>query len=90
MEHFIRKRQPNMPETGSPEDKINTRVQALRDFIKYDKQEQEVLQENLGKLSDSPGNETFRNMLEGKIKSFERKIRTKTDLIELLRQRLPA
>ncbi|GAB2459132.1 hypothetical protein GCM10011375_08780 [Hymenobacter qilianensis] len=90
LEHFIRKRQPNTPETGSPEDKINARVQALRDFIKYDKQEQEVLVENLGKLSDSPGNETFRNMLEGKIRGFERKIRTKTDLIELLRQRLPA
>lgn len=90
LEHFIRKRQPNGQESGSAEDRINARVQALRDFIKYDKQEQEVLQENLGKLSDSPGNETFRNMLEGKIKGFERKIRTKTDLIELLRQRLAA
>jgi hypothetical protein len=88
LEHFIRKRQPAGPEAGSPEEQVNVRVQALRDFIKYDKQEQEVLEENLGKLNDSPGNEAFRTMLQGKIRAFERKIRTKNDLIEMLRQRV--
>ncbi|QJX46963.1 DUF349 domain-containing protein [Hymenobacter taeanensis] len=88
LEHFIRKRQPAGPEAGSPEEQVTIRVQALRDFIKYDKQEQEVLEENLGKLNDSPGNEAFRTMLQGKIRAFERKIRTKNDLIEMLRQRV--
>ncbi|MCC2545918.1 DUF349 domain-containing protein [Hymenobacter sp. BT175] len=88
LEHFIRKRQPAVAET--PEEQVNVRVQALRDFIKYDRQELEVLEENLGKLSAAPGNEAFRTMLQGKIRTFERKIRTKNELIELLRQRLPA
>jgi hypothetical protein len=91
LEHFVRKRQANGLDTSStPEEQYNVRVQALRDFIKYDRQEQEVLEENLGKLSDSPGNEAFRTMLQGKIRTFERKIRTKSELIELLRQRLVA
>ncbi|AIZ62885.1 ribonuclease [Hymenobacter sp. DG25B] len=91
LEHFVRKRQANGLDTSStPEEQYNVRVQALRDFIKYDRQEQEVLEENLGKLSDTPGNEAFRTMLQGKIRTFERKIRTKNELIELLRQRLVA
>jgi len=90
LEHFMRKRQPSNGEANSPEDQINSRIQALRDFVKYDKQEQEVLEENLGKLSSAPSNDAFRVMLEGKIRAFQRKIRTKNDLIELLRKRLPA
>jgi hypothetical protein len=65
-------------------------VQALRDFIKSDQQEQEALEENLGKLSTAPANDAFRQLLQGKIRAFERKIRTKNDLIALLRQRLVA
>ncbi|QNH62080.1 DUF349 domain-containing protein [Hymenobacter sediminicola] len=86
LEHFIRKRPENA--SGSAEDQVNIRVQALRDFIKYDKQEQEALEENLGKLSATPANDAFRQMLQGKIRAFERKIRTKNELITLLRQRL--
>ncbi|MBD2713670.1 DUF349 domain-containing protein [Microvirga sp. STR05] len=86
LEHFIRKRPENA--SGSAEDQVNIRVQALRDFIKYDKQEQEALEENLGKLSAAPANDAFRQMLQGKIRAFERKIRTKNELITLLRQRL--
>ncbi|MBC6991586.1 MULTISPECIES: DUF349 domain-containing protein [Hymenobacter] len=90
LEHFIRKRQPTGSEPGTPEDQVNVRVQALRDFIKYDRQEQEALEDNLGKLSSSPGNDAFRTMLQGKIRAFERKIRTKNELIEMLRKRLVA
>lgn len=88
LEHFIRKRQPSGVEAGTPGEKLTSRVQALRDFIKHDLQEQALLQDNLDKLSASPGNDAFRTMLQGKVRAFERKIRTKNDLIEILRQRL--
>ncbi|UYZ62038.1 DUF349 domain-containing protein [Hymenobacter weizhouensis] len=88
LEHYIRKRQPSGPEAGSSADQATLRIQALRDFIKYDKQEQEVLVDNLGKLNDSPGNEAFRTMLQGKIRAFDRKIRTKNELIAMFQQRL--
>jgi hypothetical protein len=87
LEHYIRKRQPAEGPKPSPQEQYTQRVAALREFIKYDKQEQSVLEENLGKLNDSPGNEAFRTMLQSKIRAFERKVRTKNDLIELLRQR---
>ncbi|TGE20563.1 DUF349 domain-containing protein [Hymenobacter aquaticus] len=90
LEHFIRKRQAGNPEVLTKDEQISTRVQALRDFIKSDQQEREVLLENLGKLSDSPGNDTFRTMLQGKVRAFDRKIRTKTELIDILQQRLVA
>ncbi len=88
LEHFIRKRPENA--TAPPEEQVSMRVQALRDFIKYDKQEQETLQDNLDKLSATPANDAFRQLLQGKIRAFERKIRTKNELITLLRQRLVA
>ncbi|MET4107357.1 DUF349 domain-containing protein [Hymenobacter sp. UYP22] len=85
LEHYMRKR-PATPETSSPQSQAALRVQALQEFIKFDKQEQEVLNENLGKLSDSPGNEAFRTMLQGKIRAFDRKIRTKNELISIFQQ----
>ncbi|AYA37783.1 DUF349 domain-containing protein [Hymenobacter oligotrophus] len=87
LEHYIRKRQPQEGPKPSGQEQYSQRVAALREFIKYDRQEQDVLQENLGKLNDSPGNDAFRTMLQSKIRAFERKIRTKNELIELLRQR---
>ncbi|MBG8554380.1 DUF349 domain-containing protein [Hymenobacter guriensis] len=90
LEHFVRKRQASGLDVSTPEEQYNVRAQALRDFIKSDKQEQEVLEQNLDKLSNAPGNDAFRTMLQGKIRTFQRKIRTKTELIELLRQRLVA
>ncbi|TGE13498.1 DUF349 domain-containing protein [Hymenobacter elongatus] len=90
LEHFIRKRQAGSTETLTAEEQVNTRIQALRDFIQSDQQEHLVLTENLDKLSDSPGNDTFRTMLQGKVRAFDRKIRTKTELIEILRKRLAA
>ncbi|RNI28666.1 DUF349 domain-containing protein [Rufibacter latericius] len=86
LEHFMRKRP--LPEgKNSDNDQLHARINALRDFIKYDKQELEVLETNLGRLNPNPGNEAFRAMLEGKIKNFNRKIRTKNELIELLRKK---
>ncbi|QIX61647.1 DUF349 domain-containing protein [Hymenobacter sp. BT18] len=90
LEHFVRKRQASGLDVSTPEEQYNVRAQALRDFIKSDKQEQEVLEQNLDKLSNAPGNDAFRTMLQGKIRTFQRKIRTKTELIDLLRQRLVA
>ena len=87
LEHFMRKK-PLPAEKNSPADQVHARVNALRDFIKSDKQEIEVLETNLGKLSNTPGNETFRTMLQGKIRNFNRKITTKTELIDFLKQRL--
>ncbi|GAA3998562.1 hypothetical protein GCM10022408_06870 [Hymenobacter fastidiosus] len=91
LEHFVRKRQATAgTAAGAPAEQVQVRIQALREFLKYDRQEQDVLEENLGKLSDAPGNETFRTMLQGKIRAFERKTRTKNELIEVLRGRLTA
>ncbi|MDQ4138983.1 MAG: DUF349 domain-containing protein, partial [Bacteroidota bacterium] len=69
-------------------EQIHNRINALRDFIKSDKQELEVLENNLGKLSSAPNNDAFRTMIQGKIKNFTRKIRTKTELIELFKSKL--
>ena len=89
LEHFMRKK-PLPAEKNSPADQIHARINALRDFIKYDKQEVEVLETNLGKLSAAPSNDTFRTMLQGKIRNFSRKITTKTELIEFLKGKLNA
>lgn len=86
LEHFMRKRP--LPEgKNSENDQAHARINALRDFIKYDKQELEVLETNLGRLNPNPGNEAFRHMLEGKIKNFNRKIRTKQELIDLFKKK---
>ncbi len=86
LEHFMRKRV--LPEgKDGPQEQLHARINALKDFIKYDTQELDVLETNQGRLSPTPSNETFRNMLDGKIKNFNRKIRTKTQLIELLKAR---
>jgi hypothetical protein len=83
LEHFLRKR--NLAGKANTEEQSQARIQALRDFIKSDKQELEVLETNLGRLADTPGNEAFRTMLQGKIKNFSRKIKTKQELIEMLK-----
>ncbi|WP_026462150.1 DUF349 domain-containing protein [Adhaeribacter aquaticus] len=83
LEHYLRKR--NLAGKANPAEQNHARMNALRDFIKSDKQELEVLETNLGKLADTPGNEAFRSMLQGKIKNFNRKIKTKQELIEMLK-----
>ncbi|CAN5887276.1 hypothetical protein BH24BAC1_BH24BAC1_26400 [soil metagenome] len=86
LEYYVRKKIQNGERT-SPTDQVNLRINALRDFIKADKQELDVLESNLGKLNPNPGNETFRNMLQSKIRNLNRKINTKNDLIELVKKK---
>ncbi|WP_439881040.1 DUF349 domain-containing protein [Pontibacter sp. MBLB2868] len=90
LEHYIRKRQQAAGEVPSEEDGLQARISALKDFIKSDKSELEVLESNLGKLSDSPGSDSFRSMLQGKIRNFNRKINTKKELIEMFKGQLSA
>jgi predicted RNase H-like nuclease (RuvC/YqgF family) len=73
---------------ASETDDLQARINALKDFIKSDRNELEVLESNLDKLSDTPGNEAFRSMLQGKIRNFNRKINTKTEMIEMFRSQL--
>ncbi|WP_114777352.1 DUF349 domain-containing protein [Botryobacter ruber] len=88
LEHYIRKRQQASNEKMSETEGAQARINALKEFIKSDKQELEVLESNLGKLSDSPGNEAFRSMLQGKIRNFKRKIDTKEHLISIFKNKL--
>ncbi|KAA5545622.1 DUF349 domain-containing protein [Adhaeribacter rhizoryzae] len=85
LEHYLRKK--NMGAKIAPNEQVTVRVNALKDFIKSDRQELEVLETNLGKLADTPGNETFRNMLQSKIRGFNRKIKTKQELIDLIKNK---
>ena len=82
LDYYLRKRQ-GQPLPTAPAELAQTKITALREFLKQDREELEVLQDNLDKLSPTPGNEAFRTMLQTKIRGFERKVRTKTDLIEL-------
>ena len=86
LENVLRKKQPQLEKSGLAEQN-QARVNLLRDFIKGDKTELEVLETNLGKLAENPANETFRQMLEGKIRTFNRRIQTKQELIEMYRQK---
>ncbi|GAB3536919.1 hypothetical protein GCM10027443_28500 [Pontibacter brevis] len=90
LEHYIRKRQQTANQPLSETDDLQARINALKDFIKSDRNELEVLEDNLGKLSDTPGNDAFRNMLQGKIRNFKRKINTKTEMIEGFKNQLSA
>lgn len=90
LEHYIRKRHQSNNEKLSDIEGLHARINALKDFIKSDKNELEVLEDNLDKLSDSPSNETFRSMLQGKIRNFKRKINTKQELIEGYKEKLGA
>ena len=90
LEHYIRKRQQAGNDTYTEIDGLQARINALKDFIKSDKNELSLLEDNLGKLSDAPGNDSFRNMLKGKIRNFNRKINTKQELIEMYQGQLSA
>ncbi|SEU03113.1 DUF349 domain-containing protein [Hymenobacter actinosclerus] len=83
LDYYMRKRQAADPAAPAPTPAAEAalRVQALREFIRLDQQERQVLADNLDKLSPSPANDTFRTLLQSKIRAFDRKIRTKNDLI---------
>ena len=86
LEYHLRKRTDGEPMPTAPVDRARFRAGTLRELLKDDHLELDVLRDNLDKLSPSVANEAFRLMLQTKIRSFERKIRTKNDLIALFSQ----
>jgi hypothetical protein len=82
LDYYLRKRQAEGT-TASPTERSQAATTALRKFIENDRQELALLRDNLDKLSASPANDQFRQLLQGKIRTFERKIQTKTELIAL-------
>ena len=88
LDYYLRKRQTELNVTFSPAERGEAAVVALRKFIESDKQELAGLEDNLSKLSISASNDQFRQLLQGKIRNFERKIQTKNDLLTIFQ--LPA
>jgi hypothetical protein len=82
LDYYLRKRQAEGA-TMTNNERAVAATTALRKFIESDKQELETLRDNLDKLSASAANDQFRQLLQGKIRTFERKIQTKTELIAL-------
>lgn len=84
LEYYLRKRPGGEAEVPStPAEKARFRASTLRELLKGDQAELATLQDNLDKLSPAPANDAFRLMLQTKVRSFERKIRTKNDLIAI-------
>ena len=90
LEYHLRKRAGGEPPITAPVERARFRAGTLRELLKEDNQELEVLRDNLDKLSPSAANDAFRLLLQTKIRSFERKIRTKNDLIALFSQQAQA
>jgi len=82
LDYYLRKRQAEGA-TVTPAERSLAATTALRKFIENDRQELDLLRDNLDKLSSSPANDQFRQLLQGKIRTFERKIQTKTELIAI-------
>jgi hypothetical protein len=82
LDYYLRKRQAEGV-VSSPVERAQAATTALRKFIENDRQELDLLRDNLEKLSTAPANDQFRQLLQGKIRTFERKIQTKTELIAL-------
>ena len=90
LEYHLRKRAGGELPASAPSERARFRATTLRELLKDDHQELETLRDNLDKLSPSAANDAFREMLQTKIRSFERKIRTKNDLIALFSQQAQA
>jgi hypothetical protein len=90
LEYHLRKRAATEPLPTAPAERARFRASTLRELLKDDHAELETLRDNLDKLSPSAANDSFRQMLQTKIRSFERKIRTKNDLIVLFTQQAQA
>ncbi|GAA4351755.1 hypothetical protein GCM10023185_10700 [Hymenobacter saemangeumensis] len=90
LEYYLRKRPVGESDGKTPAEKARFRASTLRELLKGDHQELETLKDNLDKLSATPANEAFRQMLQTKIRSFERKIRTKNDLIGIFTEQAQA
>ena len=92
LEYHLRKRAADQPEAQptAPAARARFRADTLRELLKDDHSELATLRDNLANLSPSPANDAFRQMLQTKVRSFERKIRTKNDLIALFSQQAQA
>ena len=90
LEYHLRKRAATEVIPSAPAERARFRASTLRELLKDDNQELAVLRDNLDNLSPSTANDSFRQMLQTKIRSFERKIRTKNDLIALFSQQAQA
>ena len=90
LEYHLRKRLGGEPPAASAAERARFRASTLRELLVGDHDELAVLRDNLDKLSPSVANDAFRLMLQTKIRSFERKIRTKNDLIALFSQQAQA
>jgi hypothetical protein len=89
LDYYLRKRQAEGT-TSTPTERALAATTALRKFIENDRQELDLLRDNLDKLSSAPANDQFRQLLQGKIRTFERKIQTKTELIAIFSATIPA
>ena len=90
LEYHLRKRADGAPQPTEPAARARFRADTLRTLLSDDHQELATLRDNLANLSPSPANDAFRQMLQTKVRSFERKIRTKNDLIALFSQQAQA
>jgi hypothetical protein len=90
LEYHLRKRTDGAPMPAAPAERARFRADTLRELLKDDHEELATLRANLDNLSPSAANDAFRQMLQTKIRSFERKIRTKNDLIALFTQQVQA
>lgn len=87
LEYHLRHREEGPgPGPDQPVERARFRAGILRELLQEDRRELESLRESLNKLGPSPANDSSRHMLETKIRSFDRKVRTKTDLIALFEQ----
>ncbi|MFD1870789.1 DUF349 domain-containing protein [Hymenobacter bucti] len=89
LDYYLRKRQAEGT-TTTPTERALAATTALRKFIENDRQELDLLRDNLDKLSSASANDQFRQLLQGKIRTFERKIQTKTELIAIFSATIPA
>ena len=90
LEYHLRKRTDGTPMPTDPAERARFRANTLRTLLVDDNQELATLRDNLANLSPSPANDAFRQMLQTKVRSFERKIRTKNDLIVLFTEQAQA
>ena len=90
LEYHLRKRAATEPLPTAPAERARFRASTLHELLKEDHTELAALRDNIDKLSPSAANDAFRQMLQTKVRSFERKIRTKNDLIALFNQQAQA
>ena len=86
LDYYLRKRQAEGAAPLAGAERAQASVVALRKFIESDKVELASLRDNLSKLNSSSANDQMRQLLQGKIRTFERKVQTKTELIALFQQ----